>query len=109
MPRKVTMPGSTEALRGTEPIELLTADDAPVNGHSPPSRGTGRVRHDDKITVYVSRDELVRLEQARLTLRADHGLAVDRGRIVREAIAAALDDLDARGADADLLRRLDRS
>ena len=46
---------------------------------------SGRERHDEKITVYLSPDELVDLEQARLALRQDHGLAVDRGRIVREA------------------------
>ena len=49
--------------------------------------------------MYVSGDELLALEQARLTLRARHGMAVDRGRIVREAIAAALADLEAGGAD----------
>lgn len=106
MPRKVTMPGSAEVLRGTEPVEYMTADNAPATSHLQPLRSTGRIRHDDKITVYVSRDELVRLEQARLTLRADHALAIDRGRIVREAVAAALDDLDVRGSDAELLRRL---
>ena len=46
---------------------------------------SGRERHDEKITVYVSADELIDLEQARLVLRGEHGLAVDRGRIVREA------------------------
>ena len=106
MPRKVTMPGSAESIRGTDSVERLTDDAAPA---SAASRGTGRIRHDDKITVYVSRDELVRLEQARLTLRADHGMAVDRGRIVREAVAAALDDLDSRGPEAELLRRLTES
>ena len=59
----------------------------------PAPRGSGRVRHEEKITVYVSADELLALEQARLTLRARHGMAVDRGRIVREAIAATLADL----------------
>ena len=58
-------------------------------------RGSGRIRHDEKITVYVSTEELVALEQARLTLRAQYGMAVDRGRIVREAIAAMLADLEA--------------
>ena len=48
---------------------------------------SGRERHDEKITVYCSPDELIDLEQARLTLRGDHGMAVDRGRIVREALA----------------------
>ena len=67
---------------------------------------SGRERHDEKITVYVSQGELVDLEQARLTLRAVHGLAVDRGRIVREALAVVLADLDAHGASSTLVRRL---
>ena len=35
-----------------------------------------------KMTVYVTADELLDLEHARLSLRRDTGLAVDRGRIV---------------------------
>ena len=67
---------------------------------------TGRERHDEKITVYVSQGELVDLEQARLTLRAEHGLAVDRGRIVREALAVVLSDLETNGEASTLVRRL---
>ncbi|HVM27606.1 MAG TPA: cobyrinic acid a,c-diamide synthase [Mycobacteriales bacterium] len=67
---------------------------------------TGRERHDEKITVYVSAEELLDLEHARLTLRGDHGLAVDRGRIVREALAVVLADLDAKGESSILVRRL---
>lgn len=69
-------------------------------------RPTGRERHEEKITVYVSADELMDLEQARLTLRGDHGLVVDRGRIVREALALVLADLDAKGETSTLVRRL---
>jgi hypothetical protein len=69
-------------------------------------RPTGRERHEEKITVYVSAEELLDLEQARLTLRADHGLAVDRGRIVREALAVVLADLEAKGEASILVRRL---
>lgn len=69
-------------------------------------RPTGRERHEEKITVYVSADELLDLEHARLTLRGDHGLAVDRGRIVREALAVVLADLDDKGEDSTLVRRL---
>ena len=67
---------------------------------------TGRVRHDEKITVYVSPDELVALEQARLVLRAEHGIAVDRGRLVREAIAELLVDLETHGEDSVVVQRL---
>jgi hypothetical protein len=69
-------------------------------------RPTGRERHEEKITVYCSADELIDLEQARLTLRGDFGMAVDRGRIVREAIAVVLADLEAKGEASILLRRL---
>ena len=67
---------------------------------------TGRVNHPEKITVYLSSDELLALEQARLALRAEHGLAVDRGRIVRVALGLALTDLDAHGADSGLVKGL---
>lgn len=95
MPRRVALPGAKELFRPTEP----------ANG----ARPSGRVKHDEKITVYVSADELVALEQARLTLRARHGIAVDRGRIVRAAVALAVADLDATGEDSDLIRQLDES
>ena len=72
-------------------------------------RGSGRIRHEEKITVYVSAEELLALEQARLTLRAQYGMAVDRGRIVREAIAAVLADLEASAGDSELVRRLSAS
>ena len=65
-----------------------------------------RNKHDEKITVYISADELVALEGARLALRAQHGVAADRGRIVREAISVLLADLAERGDDAILVRRL---
>ncbi|WP_030260599.1 MULTISPECIES: hypothetical protein [Streptomyces] len=71
-----------------------------------PRRPTGRERHDEKITVYVSAEELMDLEHTRLVLRGEHGLAVDRGRIVREAIAVVLADLEQRGEASILVRRL---
>jgi len=67
---------------------------------------TDRNKHDEKITVYISADELVALESARLVLRAQHGVAADRGRIVREAISVLLADLTERGEDAILVQRL---
>jgi hypothetical protein len=71
-----------------------------------PQRGRERTKHDEKITVYISADELLALESARLTLRAQHGVAADRGRIVREAIAVLLGDLAEQGEDSVLVRRL---
>jgi hypothetical protein len=94
---------------------------APVSAGRAPARGprriravserapSGRERHDEKITVYCSPEELLDLESARLTLRADHGLAIDRGRIVREAVAVVLADLEAKGEASILVRRLRES
>lgn len=67
---------------------------------------SSRVRHDDKFTVYVTPEELIDLEHARLGLRREHGIAVDRGRVVRAAIAAALEDFEADGSTSELVRRL---
>jgi len=71
-----------------------------------PGRSTGRERHEEKITVYVSSDELFALEAARLVLRAEHGIAMDRGRLVREAVAEMLLDLETNGEDSVVVRRL---
>ena len=84
----------------------------PADGDAAPGRGrakkkpSGRVRHDEKMTVYVTSDELLDLEHARLVLRRTHGLAVDRGRLVREAIAMVLADFEAHGDESALVRRL---
>ena len=72
-----------------------------------PARGrVERAKHDEKITVYISADDLLALESARLTLRAQHGLAADRGRIVREAVSVLLADLAEHGDESVLVRRL---
>jgi hypothetical protein len=108
MPRRVSLPGASELFRDTKSAKPLSAV-PPVQPEIPMSanpRGSGRVRHDEKITVYVSEGELLALEQARLTLRARHGMAVDRDRIVREAIAEAMEDLETNGGESDVVRRL---
>ncbi|MFD0775622.1 hypothetical protein ACFQZ2_16950, partial [Streptomonospora algeriensis] len=71
-----------------------------------PPRPSGRQRHDEKITVYISAPELLALEQARLALRGNHGLAADRGRIVREAVAVLLADFEEHGESSVLVQRL---
>ncbi len=95
----VVEPATAEPARSTR----TTARRRPKAGDRRP---TGRERHEEKITVYVSPEELVDLEQAKLALRAQHGLAVDRGRIVREALAVVIADLEAKGEDSILVRRL---
>ena len=126
MSRRVTLPGADELFRATGSTHTRNEAEAEADAAPPASsptvtslrtratagrpsgtrRPSGRERHDEKITVYVSPEELVDLEHARLTLRADHGLAVDRGRIVREALAVVMADLEAKGADSILVRRL---
>ena len=87
--------------------EMTEATGARVRRLRPAAaRTSGRERHDEKITVYVSQDELVALEQARLVLRAEHGVAVDRGRLVREAVAEMLIDLEAHGEASVVVNRL---
>ncbi len=89
------MPGIAELLR--------PAAEAPVG--SDERQASGREGHSHKITVYMSSGELIDLERARLALRA-YGIAVDRGRIVREAVAVLLADLDVGGDDSLLAKRL---
>ncbi|MEV6804897.1 hypothetical protein ACH4NF_13645 [Streptomyces sp. NPDC017248] len=94
----------------SRPVRRQQAPDAAAQprkrGRSASRRPSGRERHDEKITVYVSAEELMDLEHARLVLRGEHGLAVDRGRIVREAVAVVLADLESRGDASILVRRL---
>jgi L-aminopeptidase/D-esterase-like protein len=103
--RRPSLPGADELFRPTGPAEGV----APAwlePGRIAARRGTPRQKHTSKITVYVSDEELLALEHARLALRAAHGLAVDRGRVVREAIALVLADLDEHGEESVLVRRL---
>lgn len=130
MSRRVTLPGADELFRKTTlvavpEVELEAAtDEAPRQSSTPQSQPkkvrttarrkpnqldkapTGREKHDEKITVYLSPDELFDLEQARLMLRGDLGLAVDRGRIVREALAVIIADLESKGDQSIIARRL---
>jgi hypothetical protein len=120
----VSLPAADDLFRPTtapEPDENVAAPDtastpgtegdpaAAESDHGRPGRGrrpSGRVRHDEKMTVYVTADELLDLEHARLLLRRDHDLAIDRGRLVREAVALALADLEACGEDSVIVQRL---
>ncbi|GAA2944378.1 MULTISPECIES: hypothetical protein [Streptomycetaceae] len=89
-----------------EPVPTVQQQRGRGGGRGANRRPSGRERHDEKITVYVSAEELMDLEHARLVLRGEHGLAVDRGRIVREAVAVVLADLESRGDASILVRRL---
>ncbi|MFV0130600.1 hypothetical protein ACLGI4_23320 [Streptomyces sp. HMX112] len=96
----------TAAESASDPAPAKGGGQARRRGRAANRRPSGRERHDEKITVYVSAEELMDLEHARLVLRGEHGLAVDRGRIVREAVAVVLADLEARGDASILVRRL---
>ena len=91
-----TSPKTKKGVRSTPRRRVTSVDRSP----------SGREKHDEKITVYLSPDELFDIDQARLTLRGDLGLAVDRGRIVRESIAVIVADLEAKGDQSILARRL---
>ena len=93
--RRVALPGVAELLRPAAP--------GPVAG--PQRQASGREGHAQKITVYLSVGELLELERARLALRA-YGIPVDRGRIVREALAVLLADLAAEADNSLVARRL---
>jgi hypothetical protein len=94
-PRRVSLPGVAELLRPparTPPVETERL-------------ASGRESHTQKITVYLSGPELLDLERARLALRS-YGISVDRGRIVREAIAVLLADLDSAREESLVAKRL---
>jgi hypothetical protein len=93
--RRVSLPGVAELLR--------PAARGPDGGDQ--RLASGREKHTQKITVYLSAEELLDLERARLALLR-YGASADRGRIVREAIAVLLADLDARGQESLLARRI---
>jgi len=129
--RRVVLPGADELFRQSTTLTAVPNQPSPMDSPSEPEvqsvsvpqkksvrqtprrrtntldrSPSGRERHDEKITVYLSPDELYDLEQARLALRGDLGLAVDRGRIVRESLAIIIADLEAKGDQSILARRL---
>jgi hypothetical protein len=132
MTRRASLPGADELFKQNSPalsaVREIAPEPTPVAPTATPAAApkakkgvrsiprrrvvsvdkspSGRERHDEKITVYLSPDELFDLDQARLTLRGDLGLAVDRGRIVRESIAVIIADLEQKGDQSILARRL---
>jgi hypothetical protein len=129
--RRAALPGANELFRETSSAAALadrsavapesdTADPPPAlkavtrppnaasgrQSRNAPGGPSGRERHDEKITVYLSADELVALDEAKAALYRDHGLKIDRGRIVREAVAVVVGDLGAKGEASILARRL---
>ncbi|MEY4438500.1 MAG: hypothetical protein RL249_912 [Actinomycetota bacterium] len=125
MTRRASLPGADELFRANtpalsavrqvaEPIQTSAPVTPVTQGATPKTKKgvrtisrrrvtaaekspSGRELHEEKITVYLSTDELFDL---------DLGLAVDRGRIVRESIAVIIADLEAKGDQSILARRL---
>ena len=113
MSRRVRVPAADDLFRPTVVPTVVPsdqpgdqADEAPSSDSPGSRKPSGRVRHDEKMTVYMTADELLDIEHARLMLRRHQGLAVDRGRLVREAVALVLADLDANGDDSAIVSRL---
>jgi hypothetical protein len=127
--RRVSLPGADELFRNTatlsavpsqrENAEEITETPLVASKQKNAVRQTprrrvnafdrtpsGREKHEEKITVYLSPDELYDLDQARLALRGDLGLAVDRGRIVRESLSIIIADLESKGDQSIIARRL---
>ena len=116
MARRVSLPAADDLFRTTDPqhgeaaparrerrVRAVPTAEPEDDSRRRPS---GRVRHDEKMTVYVTADELLDIEHARLSLRRHQGLAVDRGRLVREALALVLADLEQNGDDSVVVQRL---
>jgi hypothetical protein len=103
MPRRVNLPPADELFRKTTPDD---ESDGPKEAGKQAAGPSGRVRHSEKMTVYLTSEELLALEQARLKLRAELGRTIDRGRLVRAALDFALGDLAERGTDSEIARRL---
>ncbi len=120
MSRRASLPGAEELFRKTSPAPRTAAparqrEEEQVDestkrqiAESTETEVSGRrtPRHEEKVTFYCTAEDLVALERTRLQLRSEHGLAADRGRIVRAALSYVLEDFDARGDDSILIRRL---
>ncbi len=115
MSRRASLPGAEELFRSTRgesaPAKRRTPEDEPVvlstnlqvAAEAPAKKGP---RHQEKITFYCTAEDLLGLERARLSLRGEHGIAADRGKIVRAALHYVLEDYEARAGDSILLREL---
>jgi hypothetical protein len=118
MSRRVSLPAADDLFRRTgqtsekSHVRAVGPDEDAVEQPESGSESatarkpSGRVRHDEKMTFYATSGELLDLEHARLSLRRAQGLAVDRGRLVREAVALVLADYETNGDDSVLVRRL---
>ena len=119
MSRRASLPGADElfrrtssergreATRSSQGQQVAKSPKLQVASEGEEASSTKKTpRHEEKVTFYCTRDDLMALERARLGLRADYGIAADRGKIVRTALAYVLEDFEARAEDSVLLRNL---
>ena len=120
MSRRASLPGADELFRRTterapaaQPEPAVSPRPSPQVAKSTklqvatdPATERKAPKHDEKVTFYCTGEDLMALERTRLKLRSDHGIAADRGKIVRAALAYVLEDFDARADDSLLLRKL---
>jgi hypothetical protein len=125
--RRASLPGAEELFRRTsqssrareareareETKESPQVDKSPklqvASEEQPPEAREGprkAPRHQEKITFYCTSEDLMAIESTRLKLRAEYGIAADRGKIVRATLGYVLEDFEARGADSVLVRKL---
>jgi hypothetical protein len=67
---------------------------------------SGRTGHAEKITVYLTPDELARLDKLVCHIRHDLGIKTDRGRVVREALGLIREDVHRGGGKSAVVKRL---
>ena len=119
MSRRASLPGAEELFRRTSSSERApepNQDVAPVQKDEKPSKlkvaqpqetaDRKAPKHNEKVTFYCTREDLMALERTRLRLRSEYGRSADRGKIVRAALSYVLEDFEARGEDSLLLRKL---
>jgi len=122
--RRASLPGAEELFRRTSTSDrtresreesresrqvdkspkLQVASEAETAPQQPEAKKAPR--HQEKVTFYCTSEDLMALESTRLQLRGQYGVSADRGKIVRAALGYVLEDFEARGEDAILVRRL---
>ena len=101
MPRRVSVPPGDDLFRPTTKKVAAKPKTAAKK-----AAASGRMRHEEKMTVYLTPEELLAIEHARLELKTSLGQKIDRGRLVRAAIEIALDQLERSGSKSEIARRL---
>ena len=120
MSRRASLPGAEELFRRTSPERSEPRKPAPApqpvapkvdKSTKPQIASVTEVprkapKHEEKVTFYCTAEDLMEIEKTRLSLRSEHGVSADRGKIIRAALAYVLEDYEARSEDSILLRRL---